>query len=305
MKKIIFPIFTFLFFACNNNVVEDKTDNLLKSAAEFYPKERAQVLVVGTFHFNYPGLDELKTEESDKIDVLLEPKKSEVTELVEYIKKFKPTKIAIEAHPGYGWNTKFKEYKSGMHRDERDERYQLAMRIANDFNIDTLYTVDANTLSNDIYTKDSILYKSLTDKINWDIEDPYWEIAEKYFDYEEKQVKKTHILDVFKNMIPSIGFGFSLNFYKLLNTLTGRTKMLKERVRLEANEVLMYKITTELSEEFFTTHPLAEDLRVEFFYFSSEDVGFETRCRGKSEIEVYKFLEEKYIEFKNNLNSKD
>ena len=213
MKKIIFPIFTFLFFACNNNVVEDKTDNLLKSAAEFYPKERAQVLVVGTFHFNYPGLDELKTEESDKIDVLLEPKKSEVTELVEYIKKFKPTKIAIEAHPGYGWNTKFKEYKSGMHRDERDERYQLAMRIANDFNIDTLYTVDANTLSIDIYTKDSILYKSLTDKINWDIEDPYWEIAEKYFDYEEKQVKKTHIIDVFKNMNTREGHNTNFGLY--------------------------------------------------------------------------------------------
>ena len=213
MKKIIFPIFTFLFFACNNNVVEDKTDNLLKSAAEFHPKERAQVLVVGTFHFNYPGLDELKTEESDKIDVLLEPKKSEVTELVEYIKKFKPTKIAIEAHPGYGWNTKFKEYKSGMHRDERDERYQLAMRIANDFNIDTLYTVDANTLSIDIYTKDSILYKSLTDKINWDIEDPYWEIAEKYFDYEEKQVKKTHIIDVFKNMNTREGHNTNFGLY--------------------------------------------------------------------------------------------
>ena len=116
--------------------------------------------------------------------------------------------------------------------------------------------------------------------------------------------RRLHDADAGK-MIPSIGFGFSLNFYKLLNTLTGRTKMLKERVRLEANEVLMYKITTELSEEFFTTHPLAEDLRVEFFYFSSEDDGFETRCRGKSEIEVYKFLEEKYIEFKNNLNSKD
>jgi hypothetical protein len=116
--------------------------------------------------------------------------------------------------------------------------------------------------------------------------------------------RRLHEADAGK-MIPSVGFGFSLNFYKLLNRITGRTKMLKERVRLEANDELLYKISTEFSEEFFKTHPLNENLVREFFYFCSEDKNFESRCKGKNAIEIYDFLEEKYIEFKKNINSKD
>ena len=99
--------------------------------------------------------------------------------------------------------------------------------------------------------------------------------------------------------------GLSFNFYKFLNSVTGRTKILKERVRLEANEVLMYKIKEELSEEFLKANPLDESLVVQFFYFCSDDAQFEARCRGKSNIEIYEYLVEKYKEFKNNLNSKD
>ncbi|MFT5215918.1 MAG: hypothetical protein ACI83H_001035 [Glaciecola sp.] len=116
--------------------------------------------------------------------------------------------------------------------------------------------------------------------------------------------RRLHEADAGK-MIPSIGFGFSVNFYKLINTLSGRTKMLKEHVRLEANVVLMYKIKTELSEEFFKTNLLDEGLIMEFFYFCSEDENFVIRCNGKSQIDIWLFLEEKYDEFKINLNSKD
>lgn len=206
MKKIIFSLFiiTHILACKDKNVKIDKntSENKLKPASDFYPKERAQILLVGTFHFNYPGLDALKTEESDKIDVLKEPKKSEVTELVEYIKKFKPTKIAIEAKPEYShtWNERLREYKTGEHRDKRGERYQLAMRIADDSGIDTLYTVDATALSNDLWKKDSTFYKSLTNKIDLNLQDPYWDMAKQYFDYREKQMKKTKILDVIKNM---------------------------------------------------------------------------------------------------------
>jgi len=102
-----------------------------------------------------------------------------------------------------------------------------------------------------------------------------------------------------------VGFGAAVNFHKLLNAISGRTKMLKERVRLEANDELLYNIRAELSEEFFKTRPLDENLVMEFFYFCSDDENFESRCRGKSAIEVYDFLDEKYIEFKKNINSKD
>ncbi|MEZ4797349.1 MAG: DUF5694 domain-containing protein [Flavobacteriaceae bacterium] len=226
MKKIVFLFFAILTTSCNNkdtSVKISESENVIKSASEFYPKERAQVLVVGTFHFDYPGLDELKTEENDKIDVLKEPKKTEVTELVEYIKKFKPTKIAIEAKPQYSstWNEKLREYKKGEHRNERGERYQLAMRIASDFNIDTLYAVDATSLSGDLWQKDSLFYKSLTNKIDFETEDPYWEIAEKYFNYREKQMKQTKILDVIKYMNTREGHNTNFGLYLTGSYATG------------------------------------------------------------------------------------
>ena len=113
--------------------------------------------------------------------------------------------------------------------------------------------------------------------------------------------RRLHEADAGK-MIPYVGLGVSVNFHKLMNAISGRTKMLKERVRLEDNEVLIYRIKAELSEEFFKTHPLNENLIIEFFYFCSEDKDFESRCKGKSGIEIYQFLEEKYILFKANIN---
>jgi len=112
--------------------------------------------------------------------------------------------------------------------------------------------------------------------------------------------RRLHEADAGK-MIPSVGFGFAVNFHKLINTISGRTKMLKERVRLEANEVLMYQIKNSLSEEFFKVNPLDERRQIEFFYFCSEDDEFEARCKDKSEIEIYEFLEEKYKEYQINL----
>jgi len=216
MKKVTLFLLVLTFLSCNDkNPIpnEKKLANTLKQASDFYPKKRAQVLVVGTFHFNYPGLDALKTEESDKIDVLKEPKKSEVTELVNYIKKFKPTKIAIEALPGYGWNDRFKEYKTGKHRDKRDERYQLAMRIGDETGLDTLYTADASSLQSDLYERDSLFYQSLTDKIDWESEDPFWNVAEKYFEYRESQMKVTHIKEVFKHMNSREGHNTNFGLY--------------------------------------------------------------------------------------------
>ncbi len=224
MSKILLLLTACLFISCKqeNQITNvEQPQSKLKTAADFYPKERAQVLVVGTFHFNYPGLDALKTEESDKIDVLKEPKKSEVTELVEYIKRFKPTKIVIESKSPELWNQRFKEYKNGEHRDKRDERYQLAMRIANDFSLDTLYAVDAVPLSNVLWSQDSTFYKTLTNKIDWELEDPYWKRAEEYFDYREKQKKTTPIMEVFKSMNSREGHNANFGLYLTGSFATG------------------------------------------------------------------------------------
>lgn len=195
--------------------------NQLKSPSKFYPKQKTKVLVVGTFHFNFPGLDEVKTADENKIDVLKEPKKSELEELVAYIKKFKPTKIAIEARPSWNTMQKFKEYKNGEHRTNRDERYQLGMRIASDLGLDSIYGIDASSLSNDLYQQDSVYLKNLLNKIDWKAENAFWPYAESYFDYRDKKMRDVHLLDFIKAMNTREGHNFNFGLYLTGSISTG------------------------------------------------------------------------------------
>lgn len=172
--------------------------NTLKTRADFIPKEKTKVLVMGTFHFNFPGLDEHKTTDGNKIDVLKEPKKSEVTELIAYLKKFNPNKIVIEAKTD--WNDRYQKYREGEYRDKRDERYQIAMRLANELDLDSIFSADAPTLEGELFEKDSVLTTSLTEKMDWDMEDSYLEGFFKWADYRDGLMKETHLLEFLKRM---------------------------------------------------------------------------------------------------------
>ncbi|MEM9078447.1 MAG: DUF5694 domain-containing protein [Bacteroidota bacterium] len=189
---------TFLLITFATQLSFGQNTPIRKTKADFFPQKQTKVLVVGMFHLDYPGLDTHKTTDDNKIDVLKEPKKTEVTELVEYIKKFKPNKIMIESKTD--WNNRYQEYKGGAYRDKRDERYQVALRIAHELNIDSVYSVDAKTLQSELFEKDSVLARSLIENIDWKSSDPYLESAFKWYDYRESQIKHTNLLTYLKEM---------------------------------------------------------------------------------------------------------
>jgi len=93
------------------------------------------------------------------------------------------------------------------------------------------------------------------------------------------------------------GIGFGLNVNKVLNAVSGRTKKLKQRVKLEAVEELLYGIKARLGKDFFKARPLDKDLQMEFFYFCSEDQFFMLRCKDRSDIEIIQFLNQKMNEY--------
>lgn len=95
--------------------------------------------------------------------------------------------------------------------------------------------------------------------------------------------------------------GFGVNLNKVLNSITGRTKKLKERVRLETNDAVLRDIVDRLSQDFFANNPLDEQHRIEFFYFCSDDPNFQKRCKNKSDIEIIMYLNEKLEAYKANL----
>ena len=135
-------------------------------------RQTVPVLLVGSFHFDYPGLDDHKTADADKIDVLTEPRASEVAELNDYIARFKPTKIIVERHPGSSVNEEYRRYLTGDFALERDEIHQVAFRLGKRFSLDSLLPGDANNLSRDLYYHpDSAHTRPLLDELYVD-EDP-------------------------------------------------------------------------------------------------------------------------------------
>lgn len=174
-----------------------------KRPSEYFPNPKTKVLVVGSFHFDYPNLDAHKTEKGDQVDVLSPKTAKEVTELINYIKKFKPTKIAIEAWPNWNANQKLKEYKEGKHTNKRDERYQIAMRMAKELNLNELYSIDANSILDDLQEKfgkkDSLYFQNLSAGYDFLSDDS---ISKQYNDFfkstEPKNFKS--LLEMFKFM---------------------------------------------------------------------------------------------------------
>ena len=199
MKALLTAALPLLFLSCTTPTPAKETTTY-KQPSEYFPTERTQVLVVGTFHFDYPGLDANVTPDEDKIDVLQEPKKSEVDELVAYIKRFKPTKIAIEAFPTWNGTAKLREYGAGQLRGERDERVQLGLRLANDLELDTIYALDAEELSQDLSELDSTFTENLFKDFDFRSNDPMDSLYRAWYTAQDELVSKTNLLEYFKQM---------------------------------------------------------------------------------------------------------
>lgn len=96
------------------------------------------------------------------------------------------------------------------------------------------------------------------------------------------------------------GGGF-IPLFPIINAITGRTKQLKNQIKLERKDELLYDIRKRLEKDLFSIDDLSKNLRTDFFYFCSEDENFILRCKNKSDLEVLEFLREKLIQYKSNL----
>ena len=92
--------------------------------------------------------------------------------------------------------------------------------------------------------------------------------------------------------------GLGLNFSKLLNMMSGRTKMLKKHVALDQNKQGVQRLKDIIGPIFFKTHQLEISRRTEFYYFCADAPDFKDRCLGRSEVEVLEYMEEKLEKFK-------
>jgi hypothetical protein len=103
---------------------------------------RAEVLVLGVYHMANPGHD-LFNMQAD--DVLSPKRQQEVAALAAVLRKFQPTKIAIESDYGEDkYPKRYAEYLAGTYALSRNEIEQIGLRLARDMGHTTVYPVDAD-----------------------------------------------------------------------------------------------------------------------------------------------------------------
>lgn len=179
------------------------------------------VFLVGTFHFAYYNFDAHKTSKADQVDILSDKKQKEMQEMLEYIYKFKPTKIAVESGPITGYLMKrYAAYKKGERKLEKDEIEQIGFRMMDKFNLDTVYGVNDQGIYGDLYDcKDSLTLRPILDSISKDFDyisnDPVSKLYKEFYKENDSLARKLSLLDYFKyrnsDKVLDRGFGAYLN----------------------------------------------------------------------------------------------
>ena len=200
LKLITITLLLSILFS-NNSCAQGPLDvgKKYKTASDFFQIPKTKVLVVGTFHFDYPNLDAIKTEEKDKIDVLSESRQKEMEELIKYLKKFSPNKIGIEALSNR-FTQDLKKYKNGDFDLSRDERHQLGVRLAHELNLDTLFAVDAESLAYDLNKTNPDLVDAMWKDYDWMSEELVDSLKVEWYTYANELLKEVSLLEYLKYM---------------------------------------------------------------------------------------------------------
>jgi hypothetical protein len=102
---------------------------------------RAEILVLGVYHMANPGHDIFNT----RADDVLSPKRqAEIAQLIEALKRFQPTRIAVEAGPWGPRVGQYSDYLAGKYTLTRNEIDQIGYRLARELGHKTVYLVDAD-----------------------------------------------------------------------------------------------------------------------------------------------------------------
>src|SRR5947209_8162789 len=129
-------------FACLLALAFGTASSALSQASSPEKGARAEVLVLGVYHMANPGHDLFNTQADD---VLAPKRQSEMASLVAALKKFNPTKIAVEADVYSDRISKrYADYLAGKYELTRNEIDQIGLRLARELGHKTVYATDVD-----------------------------------------------------------------------------------------------------------------------------------------------------------------
>lgn len=143
MSKRLVVLFCLVFVSATNASGQRRT--MLPVSQQQSPAPtpaRAEVLVLGVYHMANPGRDIFNMQADD---VLAPKRQVEMAQVIAALKKFNPTKIAVERAPGDNRLSKdYPDYLAGKHELTRNEIEQLGFRLAKELGHNAVYGVDAD-----------------------------------------------------------------------------------------------------------------------------------------------------------------
>lgn len=113
------------------------------------PKEQIEIVLLGTFHFAYPGLDTLKTPEELQVDVLSDQRQKEIDTILDQLQSFAPDKIMLERQDQAALTKWFTEFQSDQAKVVPNEIYQLGFRLAKRLDHKEVFAIDASSYRDD------------------------------------------------------------------------------------------------------------------------------------------------------------
>ena len=176
-----------------------------KDPDEFLLKDQGvpQILLVASWHFNYPGLDAHVTETENRINILSEKRQAELKVLLDYLAKFRPTKIVVEGGRNTGYlKWRWRRWKSGERPLGASEIDQIGIRLMDRLGLDTLY--GANTYSvmyeHSHYRNPDVpknYLEKLYEKQTYGGDDPQGKRYKQWYDYQDKMTVNASLLENF------------------------------------------------------------------------------------------------------------
>lgn len=125
-----------LFLTAQGHATSTASPTPLSSASS-----KAQVLVLGVYHMNNPGRDMADPRAGN---VRSPKRQAQIKKIVVLLKKFDPTKIAVEVKPSDpDLASNYTAYVAGKHNLSSSEIEQIGFRLAKKLGLSMLYGVDA------------------------------------------------------------------------------------------------------------------------------------------------------------------
>ncbi|MEP6726291.1 MAG: DUF5694 domain-containing protein [Bacteroidota bacterium] len=114
---------------------------LVWATASMAQQQKTKVLLLGSFHFDNPGLDVAKFE---NVNALTVKRQQEIRQVLDKLVQFKPDKIFVEVPVELQakLDSNLQMYKADKFVLRASETHQLGYRLAKELNLPALYAVD-------------------------------------------------------------------------------------------------------------------------------------------------------------------